>query len=76
MHIKCWTGEKITNLNAPGIAPFLLGEHPSEQDFVHLWSQKALTACWNLRPSKSGTEEGLLGRLLGGVLMSIEVETF
>lgn len=34
-----------------------------------------LTANWELGPGKSGAEEGLLGRLLEEIPMSIEVET-
>lgn len=43
---------------------------------VHSWSQVPLLTHWNLGPSKSGAGEGLLGRFLEEVLMSIEVETF
>lgn len=32
------------------------------------------TVSWDLGPSKSGAEEGLLSRLLEGVPMNIEVE--
>lgn len=41
---------------------------------VHSWSQVPLLTHWNLGPSKSGTGEGLLGRLLEEVLMSTEVD--
>lgn len=38
-------------------------------------SQMELIAYWDLGPSKSGAEDGLLGRLLEGIPMSTEVET-